>query len=132
MKFTKAQMQFIKSKFPDLDEILFAKEALDFVPKKKMIKEVPDEERCTATKKDGERCTKRRVPGNEKACCAIHLKVPQPTPKKDKMEKIQCCATTKKGEQCKKKAFANGLCTIHCQTPAPELVEITPEPVLVV
>jgi hypothetical protein len=120
-------MQFIKSKFPDLDEVLFVKEALEFVPKKKVMKEVPDEERCVATKKNGERCTKKHT--SDSLRCKIHENVivkPVDIP----MKKEQCCATTKKGEQCKKKASTNGLCSIHWKNPS--LVEATPQPVLVV
>ncbi len=113
-------MQFIKSKFPNVDEVQFASEALEFVPKKKVMKEVPSDERCIATKKDGERCTKRCANVSDR--CIIHEKAflhnhVDPQAHLEKVEKVQCSANTKKGDQCKKKAIDNGLCSIHCQSP---------------
>ncbi len=77
VKFTKAQIEFIKSKFVEkevfFDEDRFAKEAEEFTPiKKRDYKEVPDVERCTATKKDGERCTKKAQ--KDKTTCGVHSK----------------------------------------------------------
>ncbi len=124
-------MQFLKSKFPQIDEVEFAKEALDFEPKKKVMKEVPEEERCVAVKKDGERCTKRRG----KDCgdkCSIHHGKPATT-SSDKEpslpEKVKCCATTKKNEPCKKNAIDGKFCSIHLKTaekivPQPAVVEV--------
>ena len=123
MKFTKAQMQFIKSKFPEIDEVSFAQEAMDFAPKKKVMKEVPENERCTATKKDGERCTKRHTKDGDK--CAIHEKThlhvavtgSASEASLAKPVKVQCCATTKKNEQCKKNALeGHSMCSMHGKT----------------
>jgi hypothetical protein len=77
VKFTKAQMQFIKAKFAEkevfFDEEKFAKDAEEFVPEKKRVyKEVPSELRCTSTKKDGNPCTKKAQEGKE--TCGIHSK----------------------------------------------------------
>jgi hypothetical protein len=127
MKFTKAQMQFIKSKFPEIDEVSFAQEAIDFVPKKKVMKEVPEDERCVALRKDGERCTKRHTKTGNK--CTIHEKTflhdNVDTTKKVLLVKSKCCATTQKGEPCKKNAIDNGMCSVHNATAAKAIV---PEP----
>jgi len=128
IKFTKAQLQFLKSKF-EFDEVQFTKEALDFEPKKKVMKEVPDNERCIATKKNGERCTKRRGKDCEDKC-AIHHGKPEILSDKEPSlpEKIKCTATTKKGELCKKNAIDGHLCSIHAKLPeevaAPIVVEV--------
>lgn len=111
-------MQFIKSKFPELDEITFAQEALVFEPKKKVMKEVPDELRCCATKKDGERCTKKASAGLDK--CSIHLRCAPSTPSQSSSlpEKVKCAALTKKNEPCKKYAIAGQTCcSIHAKMP---------------
>jgi len=117
-------MQFIKSKFPNVDEVQFASEALEFVPKKKEMKEVPEHERCTATKKDGERCTKRCAlldktnPELGQFCfCTIHKTFNPSVEKVEAPKKEQCSSMTQKGDQCKKKAIDNGLCSIHCRSP---------------
>ena len=124
VKFTKEQLQFIKFYFEELDEIAFVTQALAFEPKKKVMKEVPDEERCVATKKDGERCTKRRG----KECgdkCSIHFGKPEtPTPAvADAPAKVRCAAITKKNEQCKKNAVDGHLCSIHLRA-APKQAEV--------
>lgn len=127
MKFTKAQMQFIMSKFPGTNEVEFQEEALAFLPKKKIMKEVPEEERCVALRKDGERCTKRHTKDGNK--CSIHektfLHATIDSTKEVPLAKSKCCATTQKGEPCKKNAIDNDLCSIHLKTAAKTIV---PEP----
>lgn len=116
MKFTKVQMQFLKSKFPELDEVEFQMEAIAFVPKKKVMKEVPEDERCVATKKDGERCTKRQSKDSDCHKCSIHSKSATTVSTKEEkplVEKVKCSATTKKGEACKKNAVTGEYCSIH-------------------
>lgn len=121
MKFTKVQMQFLKSKFPQIDEVEFQQEAIDYQPKKKVMKEVPEEERCVATKKDGNRCTKRFTKdGGDK--CSIHSKLPNILSANEVplVEKIKCVAMTKKNENCKKNAIEGGsMCSTHSKLPAP-------------
>lgn len=124
IKFTKAQLQFLKSKF-EFDEVAFVKEAADFEPKKKVMKEVPDDERCTATKKDGARCTKRRG----KECgdkCSIHHGKPETFSDKEPSlpEKVKCTAITKKGEPCKKNAIYGNVCSIHAKTQAVDVASL--------
>ena len=73
IKFTKAQLAFLSIKFPDLDKEEFIKEALEYEPEvkpKRVAKEVPEEERCCAMKKDGQQCTKRH--SKEGTMCAVH------------------------------------------------------------
>jgi hypothetical protein len=130
IKFTKAQMQFIKSKFPEIDELEFAKEAFDFEPKKKVMKEVPEEERCVATKKNGERCTKKRG----KECgdmCSIHHGKPLTSSVEVPTlpEKVKCIAATKKGDPCKKNAIDGKFCSVHAKIT--EVSDVLSQPAVV-
>lgn len=128
IKFTKAQLQFLKSKF-EFDEVAFVEAAADFEPKKKVMKEVPDAERCTAIKKDGERCTKRRGKECEDKCNIHHGKPETLSIKEPSLiERVKCTAITKKGEPCKKNAIDGNMCSIHAKVPAvaaaPSVVEV--------
>ena len=127
MKFTREQLQFIKSKFPEMDEIVFAKEALEFSPIKKQVKEIPDNERCCANKVDGNRCSKRVMKDSTK--CSIHHGKAEKVAQSVVVVKevaVKCCSLTKKNEPCKKNAIASGRCMMH-----QEVSKDTPQPILV-
>lgn len=95
------------NKFPVTNEVEFT-----FLPKKKIMKEVHEEERCVSLRKDGERCTKRHTKDGNK--CSIHEKTfLHASTKEIPLVKTKCCATTQKGEPCKKNAIDNYLCSIH-------------------
>ena len=117
MKFTSAQLVFLKSHFADFDESDFVAKAEAYVSPKRATVIPEDTKRCEAFKKNGERCSKKSTVG---CLCTLHHKYLQKNqePKeilieKKVVEKTKCSQSTAKGLCCKRYATTNGMCTMH-------------------
>lgn len=117
MKFTSAQLVFLKTQFPDFDESDFVAKAEAYVSPKRVANVPQDNSRCEAIKKDGGRCTKKSTID---CLCTLHHKYAlknQPKPEEvaaePVVERMKCSNHTAKGLCCKRYATTNGMCTMH-------------------
>ena len=72
--------------------------------RKKQMKVVPDEERCTAKTKKGDRCSKRKMEGKE--VCNVHMRKLESDSEKEESNKKKCnfkmTRGMRSGEECGK------------------------------